>query len=826
MTHPATWKKAAPILLLFAASAIATPFDAAPPAPGSLSNQIFREASAYPTGGFDTNSIAVADLNGDGKLDLVVASYSAHCGNCQKGLVSVLLGNGDGSFQSPKFYGTGGDYADSVAIADVNGDGIPDLVVAYFGTCSTCGGDSNVGVLLGNGDGTFQRTVTYLSGGYRAYSVAVADVNRDGKPDLLVANDCLSSTTCAAGGVVSVLLGNGNGTFQSAVGYNTGLLSAVSVAVGDVNEDGNPDLLVATNCDYFNNPACAASPGSVAVLLGNGDGTFQPQVSYGAGGDGTNFVAVADVNGDHHLDLLVANDCNTSSICQNGGVGVLRGNGDGTFQPAISYGPATLTLAVADVNADGKPDLIVAGGYSCGNCANGDVSVLFGNGDGSFRTGRTYASGGIGASSLAVADVNGDGKVDILAANSGDSVRGRVGVVAVLRGDGDGTFQSAAVYGTDQFVFQMAVADLNGDGKPDLVVTNQCRANCLEGDLSVFLGRGDGSFKAPVLYAAGGDYTLGLAIADVNGDGKPDLIVANDCTIHSSCYGVVGVLLGNGDGTFQKVVRYASGGYEATAVAVGDVNGDGKPDLIVTNSCPSHNNCVEGIIGVLLGNGDGTFQKAMRYGSGGYLASSVTLADVNGDGKLDLLVANSCAGFLCYFGNVGVLLGNGDGTFQKAVSYGSGGGYNGFVAVADLNGDGKPDLITSNECVIGPNCYSFTGPGTIGVLLGNGDGTFQKANAIRTPGGNGSDLVLADFNGDGKLDVASGAGDTLLLGNGDGTFQPPLVLGGEGFGIAVGDFNLDGKPDIAVGDPIVLLNISPGPTKPPQPSTPIPGGLR
>jgi len=177
-----------------------------------------------------------------------------------------------------------------------------------------------------------------------------------------------------------------------------------------------------------------------------------------------------------------------------------------------------------------------------------------------------------------------------------------------------------------------------------------------------------------VTYGSGGLYARSVAVADVNGDGKPDLAVANLCLTEYNCpNGLVGVLLGNGDGTFQTAVTYGSGGYYAMSVAVADVNGDGKPDLVVANNCTSgdfSNGCTDpsGTVGVLLGNGDGTFQAAVTYGSGGYYSSSVAVADVNGDGKPDLVVANECADTSCTNGSVGVLLGNGDGTFQAAVA--------------------------------------------------------------------------------------------------------------------------------------------------------------
>lgn len=185
----------------------------------------------------------------------------------------------------------------------------------------------------------------------------------------------------------------------------------------------------------------------------------------------------------------------------------------------------------------------------------------------------------------------------------------------------------------------------------------------------------DSLFQPVVLYdSAEYDGYYSVAVADVNGDGKPDVVVAYQ---GSGSDGSVEVLLGNGDGTFQAPVSYDSGASMAYSVAIADVNGDGKPDLVVGNGC-SPSNCSEGSVGVLLGNGDGTFQAAKTFSSGGfnYYHSHVVIADVNGDGKLDLLVLNPCA-TSCDAGSptegsIGVLLGNGDGTFRSPVSYMSG----------------------------------------------------------------------------------------------------------------------------------------------------------
>ncbi|HLZ43836.1 MAG TPA: FG-GAP-like repeat-containing protein [Candidatus Sulfotelmatobacter sp.] len=374
-----------------------------------MSGLSFANAAAYGSGGYLSFSVAVADVSGDGKPDIIVANEcaSGSNGNCTPGgTVGVLLGNGDGTFQTAVAYGSGGDGAFSVAVADVNGDGKPDIVVANHDS-------DNVGVLLGNGNGTFQTAVVYGSGGLYPYKVVVADVNGDGKPDLVVANcseGCDNSDSNP--GVVAVLLGNGDGSFQTAVAYGSGGYGAFSVAVTDVNGDGKPDLLVANDC--ANN--CGQSyAGSVGVLLGNGDGTFQTAVAYGSGGDGADSVAEADINADGKPDLLVANGSSS--------VGVLLGNGDGTFQTAEVYGAgvggyATFSVAVGDVDGDGRPDIVLTSDCVNGDtCPPGGVSVLLGNGDGTFQTPVVYGSGGQAAYSSVIADVNGDGKPDLAVVN-------------------------------------------------------------------------------------------------------------------------------------------------------------------------------------------------------------------------------------------------------------------------------------------------------------------------------------------------------------------------------------------------------------------------
>ena len=466
---------------------------------------------------------------------------------------------------------------------------------------------------------SFASAVQYLSGGNGPNAVAVADVNRDGIPDLVVANWCTDSTCVASS--VGVLLGNGDGTFKPAVAYGSGGLYADSVAVADVNGDGKPDIVVGT-CGFPKIINCVASGGKAGVLLGNGDGTFQPAVSYSLGGFGATSVAVADVNGDGKLDLLVA----TGSA-----VGVLLGNGDGTFQTVTTYssgGFTALSVAVEDVNGDAKPDLVVANWCTDSSCTASSVGVLLGNGDGTFQTVVAYNSGGLLANSVVIGDVNGDGKLDLVVVN-GSTTGTDAGNVGVLLGKGDGTFQTAVPYNRGGFgAGSVALADVNGDGKPDVVVSN-CSTSSIacahsDGDVAVLLGKGDGTFPTAVSFGSGGTTPFGVAVGDVNGDGRPDIVAAN-CS-SANCgqgTGYAGVLINQtspwlvyaslaeqvdyfGEGTADFAVWRPSNatwyiidtsgsnflsldwGLSTDTPVIGDYDGDGKTDIAVFR--PSNGN--------------------------------------------------------------------------------------------------------------------------------------------------------------------------------------------------------------------------------------------
>ena len=360
--------------------------------------------------------------------------------------------------------------------------------------------------------------------------------------------------------------------FQAAVPYDPGGIFPQALAIGDVNGDGNPDLLLANECSMDGN--CEA--GSIGVLLGKGDGTFQPATVYPSGGYDPRAILISDVNGDGKLDAIVANHCSTCSGGDvNGVVGVLLGNGDGTFQQplqASSGAVMALALAAGDLNRDGKMDLVVA--HQCAkvpDCGDGPViGILFGNGDGSFQPATMYDSPGQFPTSIALADFNGDHKLDLEMMDSS--------IITVSLGNGDGTFQVPSTYRSGTHSVAVAIGDINQDQRLDLVVAN---IYCYYGCITLLLGNGDGTFQ-PAQTLSTPKAIVGLAVADVDGNGINDLLVVMPSYPNEGSDDVMGVLLGNADGTFQPALVFPTNGDSWVQFAVADLNRDGRPDVATT----------------------------------------------------------------------------------------------------------------------------------------------------------------------------------------------------------------------------------------------------
>ena len=324
-------------------------------------------------------------------------------------------------------------------------------------------------------------------------SVAIGDLNGDGRPDLAAANAGLN----VDGKTVSVLLNKHDGSFKAKRDYATGR-GPVSVAIGDLNGDRKPDLATADN--YAN---------TVSVLANRGDGSFRAKRDY-ATGRGAYFVAIGDLNGDRRPDLVTANaDADSVSVFIN--------RGDGGFARRHSYatGSAPVSVAIGDLNGDRKPDLAVANNGGDTNA----VSVLTNRGDGSFKAKRDYATGASPVS-VAIGDLNGDGKPDLATANDAGSS------VSVLANRGNGSFRAKRDYTTGAAPFSVAIGDLNGDRKPDLATANFGTDDHPGHTVSVLANRGGGSFRAKRDYATG-RRPLSVAIGDLNGDHKPDLATAS-----------------------------------------------------------------------------------------------------------------------------------------------------------------------------------------------------------------------------------------------------------------------------------------------------------
>jgi hypothetical protein len=695
----------------------------------------------------------------------------------------------------------------SIIAADFNGDGIPDLAVVNSGA-------NNVTVLVGNGAGGFSAASgSPFPTGTNPVSLVAGDFNGDGTTDLAVANQSSNNVTVLLGSVASP-----PGTFGGFIAapgspFAAGL-SPGPLAIGDFTGDGKPDLAVVGS--------------SISILEGNGLGGFSAGTPF-AVGTNPGSIAVGDFNKDGVLDLAVTT---SGPNVGDNAVIILLGSGSGKFTAGKSYAiifPFPSAVAVGDFNGDGIPDIVVGHSIQGGN--GGSVTELLGDGAGGFSTGPE-SNVGTRPQFMAVADFNGDGKLDTAVVNSLIQ-----GTVSVLLGDGSGGFGPSAVVASGSPV-SLAVDDFNGDGTPDIATSSLTGNN-----VTVLLN------SLPVISAEPASLTFYAAVGQTAPE--PVLHVTLNSTAAPSTYTFASDqswLAGNSSsvaetfdivaisanpsslsaGTYSGTLRYLAPNYfgakttvtlnvanpSATLAAVpgspfavgtnpvaaiaGDFNGDGKPDVAVLNK--GSNN-----VTVLLGNGSGSFNAATGSPfSVGTYPTSMALGDFNRDGKPDLVVSNQDSN------NITVLLGNGSGGFRAGPSFNvaappSPAQFS--LAVGDFNGDGIADIVVSTSM---PG-----GSAGVVVMLGNGFGGFTPATPFAA--GAPTALAVGDFNQDGKLDVVftnfmtniTDPPVTMLLGDGLGGFtsaQTLKVTGSAGVQeafvaplIAAGDFNEDGTLDIAVG---------------------------
>ena len=754
-------------LRLFTAAALSISLEVAPCWAQSCSAPSF----AAPTSFAAVDGVAgtaLADFNGDGRLDLLTGQSFAGTGE-----LGLMLGDGAGGFAAPTSFPSGGNPYEIIA-ADFNRDGRRDVIVpgngfwfvpatgpgtfgapihrAAVGVIALAVSDFDLDgkldvaaalhsstdsvVWLGNGDGTFGGP-SFVSLGHTTEHLAVGDFNRDGRPDLLFAYRDSAE--------VSVVLGNGDGTFGAPTAYSASSWPK-QVLVDDFNEDGSVDLAVVTDgLSYLD------------VRLGTGTGIFGPATSVALDGALPIKALLTDFNGDANADVVVTH--------ADDKVSVLLGTGTGAFGAVthLAMGSFPFGAAAGDIDRDGRADLVVALPYEDA------VSVRL-NGFGFTCPGPSFgpaartsrAGDELGAAyGLASADFDGDGALDVVTTSAGS---GGTGEVAVLLGDGAGGFSMGPGHALGGNSVVVAAADFNGDGRPDVAATLYDR-------VAVLLGTGGVGLSSPT-YVPIGTGGNGIATGDFDADGHIDLAVTWNDFISPT--GGVSILMGDGTGGFTATGLGLAG--RPNGVGAGDLNNDGRQDLVLADST--------GQLWRLIGNGAGGFTSLSGPAIGGWLAD-VAIGDFNRDGNVDAATvkAGTDYGYVAW--------GDGAGGLGGVISIGLGpSAYSQTLDAGDLDGDGDDDLVFGTA-------YS------IAIVEADGTGGFAPAVHYRS-GQEYSSVVIRDFVKDGYPDVAGtiAAGRvSVAAGAGDGTFSEAIYSEvGYGAGVAavtVGDWNRDGRPDIA-----------------------------
>jgi uncharacterized membrane protein len=657
--------------------------------------------------------------------------------------------------------------------------GLPSGVTASFSPAAISSGPSySTMTLTANSaaaPGTATVTITGTSGTLTAITTLALTINAQG----FTLSDAPGELNLLPGGsdksTITIIPQNG---FSAAVGLTaTGLPSGVTATWNSNPTAGTSQLTLSASSTAATGSAIATITGTSGALTA----TIPLAVSVGTAPAATS-TTLAIASGGASVSSVASNTMVTLTAAVTAGTSPLTA-GQVNFCDAVAkYCEDTHLLGSAQLTSAGTAILKFIPGMGTHSYKAVFVGI---NGN---RTSSSSASAltvtASNATTTAIAQSGSVGNYTLTATVTGQGLLSPTGTVSFLDTTNNSTLGTASLVRTASALswvnsqtpavgvepWAVAVGDFNGDGIPDLVVANQS-----SNTVTILLGNGDGTFKATAASPQTGTSPYAVAVGDFNNDGKADLAVAN---LNSNS---LTILLGNGDGTFTPSPMSPQTGAGPVSIAVQDFNGDGVQDLAVSNTS-------DNTLTILLGNGDGTFTASPVNPQTGNNPKTVVAGDFNGDGIPDLAVVN-------YWANtVTVLLGNGDGTFAAAPSPSTGYSPSSLV-IGDFNGDGKLDLAVVNGS-----------SQTVTILLGNGDGTFAAAAASPQTGPSPLSIAVGDFNGDGESDLAVanefGSTVTILLGNGDGTFSAGVnkSTGSDPASVVSGDFNEDGISDLAVAN--------------------------